>query len=239
MAVPASSRLHGAIAKYLEQQAAGGGEHAEGFEVAAQLVRGSLAEHEETESSARELLEIFIAGEAALSARAAPAAAPVAAPSQAEAALPAPATSAAAPAPVPGRCVISRSGAAPVTAVTGEAPSRERPPEVVVYTVPPGDEPPIDAASYEAKLQKFVENLKSRGFFAGTVEGSDEYNQRYERARSNFHSKFGHRLQAAPAAAAATSTPSPAAPDLAAVGFAHPSLRGGGGGAPSVFRAPP
>ena len=216
MALPASSRLHRAIAKYLEQQAAGGGEHAEGFEVAAQLVRGSLAEHEEAESSARELLEIFIAGEAALSARAAPAAAPVAAPSQAEAAMPAPATSAAAPAPVPGRCVISRSGAAPVTAVTGEAPSRERPPEVVVYTVPPGDEPPIDAASYEEKLQKFVENLKSRGFFAGTVEGSDEYNQRYERARSNFHSKFGHRLQAAPAAAAATSTPSPAAPAAAA-----------------------
>ena len=127
--MPASSRLHRAIAKYLEQQAAGGGEHAEGFEVAAQLVRGSLAEHEEAESSARELLEIFVAGEAALSARAAPAAAPVAAPSQAEAALPAPATSAAAPAPVPGRCVVSRSGAAP----------RERPPEVVVYTVPPND----------------------------------------------------------------------------------------------------
>ena len=201
----AASRLHRAIAQYLEQQAAGGGEHAEGFEVAAQLVRGSLVEHEEAESSARELLEIFITGEAALSARATPAAAPVAAPSQAEAALPAPATSAAAPAPVPGRCVISRSGAAPVTA----------PPEVVVYTAPP-DEPIIEAAAYEAKLQKFVENLKSRGFFAGTVEGSDEYTRRYERARSNFHSKFGHRLQAAPAAAAATSTPSPAAPTAAA-----------------------
>ena len=190
----ATRRLHQAIAQYLERQAAGGGEHAEGFEVAAQLVRGSLVEHEEAESSARELLEIFIAGEAALAARATPAAAPVTAPSQAEAALSAPATSAAAPAPVTGRCVISRSAAAPGTA-------------------PP--EPIIDAAAYEAKLRKFVENLESRGFFAGTVEGSDEYTQRYERARSNFHAKFGHRLQAAPAAVAATSTPSPAAPAAA------------------------
>lgn len=61
-------------------------------------------------------------------------------------------------------------------------------------------------------LEKFVQNLERRGFFAGTVEGSDEYTQRYERARSNFRAKFGDRLQAAPEAAAASSALSPAAP---------------------------
>jgi tetratricopeptide (TPR) repeat protein len=152
----ATARLHQAIAQHLERQAARGGEHAEGFEVAAQLVRGSLGEHEvlEAESSTRELLEIFIAGEAALSARATSAAPPVTAPSAAEAAPAAPA-----------------------------AP----------------------AASFDGMLEKFVQNLERRGFFAGTVEGSDEYTQRYERARSNFRAKFGDRLQAAPVATAASS----------------------------------
>lgn len=141
----ATARLHQAIAQHLERQAARGGEHAEGFEVAAQLMRGSLVEHEalEAERSTRELLEIFIAGEAALSARAMSAAPTVTVPSAAEAA---------------------------------------------------------PAASFDGMLEKFVQNLERRGFFAGTVEGSDEYTQRYEQARSKFRAKFGDRLQAAPVA---------------------------------------
>ena len=156
----ATARLHQAIAQHLERQAARGGEHVEGFEVAAQLVRGSLVEHEvlEAESgSTRELLEIFIAGEAALSARATSASSLVAAPSAAEA--------------------------------PAQAPADTR---------------------FDVMLERFVQNLEQRGFFAGTVEGSDEYTQRYEWARSNFRSKFGDRLQAAPVATAA-SAPSPAA----------------------------
>lgn len=147
----ATARLHQAIAQHLERQAARGGEHAEGFEVAAQLVRGSLGEHEalEAERFARELLEIFIAGEAALSARAMSAAPTVTVPSAAEAA-----------------------------------------PAV----------PAAPAASFDGMLEKFVQNLERRGFFAGTVEGSDEYAQRYEQARSKFRAKFGDRLQAAPVA---------------------------------------
>ena len=151
----ATARLHQAIAQHLERQAARGGEHAEGFEVAAQLMRGSLVEHEalEAERSTRELLEIFIAGEAALSARAMSAVPTVTVPSAAEAA----------PRPVMGIPVHARE-------------------------VPDG------------MLEKFVQNLERRGFFAGTVEGSDEYTQRYEQARSKFRAKFGDRLQAAPVA---------------------------------------
>ena len=144
----ATARLHQAIAQHLERQAARGGEHAEGFEVAAQLMRGSLVEHEalEAERSTRELLEIFIAGEAALSARA--------------------------------------MSAAPTVTVSSAA-------EAV---------PAAPAASFDGMLEKFVQNLERRGFFAGTVEGSDEYTQRYEQARSKFRAKFGDRLQAAPVA---------------------------------------
>eukprot|EP00908_Phaeocystis_cordata_P003633 Transcript_13991.p1 GENE.Transcript_13991~~Transcript_13991.p1 ORF type:complete len:293 (-),score=87.74 Transcript_13991:351-1184(-) len=71
----AANRLLAAIAAHLEQQAQRGGEESEAFEVAAQLVSESLGAH--VERPVRSLLEVFIAGEAALAAGAGP---PVVAP---------------------------------------------------------------------------------------------------------------------------------------------------------------
>ena len=75
MSFSAANRLLAAIAAHLEHQAQRGGEESEAFEVAAQLVSESLGAH--VERPVRSLLEVFIAGEAALAAGAGP---PVVAP---------------------------------------------------------------------------------------------------------------------------------------------------------------
>lgn len=140
-----TDRLLASIAAHLQQQSAGGSEE---LEVAAQLVGEALRGGATPPSHS--LLEIFIAGEAALSARA-----EAVAPSTATVAAPA-------------------AAALPTTSAPADAAA--------------------SSSSSNGLLERFIGNLQQRGFFAGTVEGSPEYSQRYETARSQFVARFGHRL---------------------------------------------
>ena len=142
-----SDRLLAAIAAHLQQHSAG----SEELEVAAQLVGEALRGGSSTAQPAHSLLEIFLAGEAALTARAEATAAP--------------------------------------TATTVAAPA----------AAPPTASAPADAAASSGSnglLERFIANLQQRGFFAGTMEGSPEYLERYETARTQFVARFGHRMDA-------------------------------------------